>query len=132
MAKPLKSLKMWLLRQNCEKFRADGEKRAFIWAYVTKNLPESVEISHTPWKKYYFVPQWPFRCYTYDQKACIYFRGVFLKPLKIGLSGIFTEFPILRKFCLEIKKFRHSPDKHKYTPRNLKYTPEKSTHSPGN
>ena len=50
----------------------------------------------------------------------------------MDVGQIFTEFPILRKFCLEIKKFRHSPDKHKYTPRNLKYTPEKSTHSPGN
>ena len=39
---------MRLLRQNCDKFRADGEKRAFIWAYVTINLPESVEISQSP------------------------------------------------------------------------------------
>ena len=48
---------MRLLRQNCEKFRADGEKRAFIWAYVTKNLLESVEISQAAFQKYVFVPQ---------------------------------------------------------------------------
>ena len=48
VVKKITSSKKQLLRQNCKKIRADGEKRAFIWAYVTKNLPESVEISQSP------------------------------------------------------------------------------------
>ena len=39
------TLKIWHLRHNCEKSWPDWAKRPFIWAYGTKNLPESGEIS---------------------------------------------------------------------------------------
>ena len=64
-------------------------------------------------------------CKYVSMQVCTYMQvcTTLLKPLNKNL--FFTEFTILRKFCLEIKKFRHSPDKHKYTP-------AKSTHSLGN
>ena len=43
-----RTLKIQNLRHNCEKSWPDWEKRPVIWAYLTKNLPESVEISQTP------------------------------------------------------------------------------------
>ena len=51
------TLKIGHLRHNCEKSWPDWAKRQFIWAYGTKNLLESVEISQTALQKNTFVPQ---------------------------------------------------------------------------
>ena len=47
-----RTLNIPTLRHNCEKSWPDWEKRLVIWANMTKNLPESVEISQTPFCLY--------------------------------------------------------------------------------